>query len=232
MHGALMGVTKQLFIAWHVYLTKENRNLLINRMSKIKLPRDLQRSLRPIDLAKKYKALEWEIWLLYVSVPCLQGILPEEIFYSYLLFVHSIYTFLKDEISEEEINDCEYKLMQFVGESEILYGLQFVTFNLHSVGHYGTSVRKTGPLWANSAYPFESFIAKFLQEINAPNGCCKQIAEKWMKRCTFRYNLENNKNNSKSSVEYCKLLMDSKLQLQNCTRLQNAILTGTGIKDN
>ena len=231
MHGALMGVTKALFTAWSIYLTKEKKQLLKNRMSKIKLPRDLQRALRPLDLVKKYKALEWEIWLLFVSVPCLQGILPEEIFQSYLLFVHSIYILLKDRISNEEINDCECKLMQFVGECEIFYGLQFATFNLHSLLHYCDSVRKTGPLWANSAFPFESFIFQFLREINAPNGCCKQIAEKWMKRCTFRHDIENNRNNSKNSVEYCKSVIDSKSRLEKCTRMENTILVGAGLKN-
>ena len=187
MHGALMGVTKALFTASNIYLTKEKNQLLKNGMSKIKLPRDLQRALRPLDLVKKYKALEWEIWLLFVSVPCLQGKLPGEIFQSYLLFVHSIYILLKDRISDKEINDCECKVMQFVGECEILYWLQFATFNVHKL-----------------------FVFQFLREINAPNGCCKQIAKKWMKRCTFRHDIENNRNNSKNSVEYCKSVIDSK----------------------
>ena len=131
MHGSLLGVTKQLYNTWSHYLSKkENRKLLDSRMSNIKLTRDLQRALWPLDLVKKYKALEWEIWLLFVSVPCLHGILPEKMFHSYLLFVHSIYTLLKDSISQVEIHDCEYKLLQFVGECELLYGLHFETFNV------------------------------------------------------------------------------------------------------
>ena len=227
-----MGVTKQLYKIWNKKLSKKEKKMLNDRMANIRLPRDFQRVLRPLDLANKYKALEWEIWLLFVSVPSLHGILPDEMFRSYLLFVHSIYTLLKDSIIQEEIDDCEYKILQFVGECQILYGLQFVTFNVHSLLHYCESVRKTGPLWANSAFPFESFISQFLKDINAPNGCCKQIAEKWMKRCEFQDNLEYNRSNSKNSVEYCKSVMDSKILLKNYCRVQNAILIGTGYQNN
>ena len=89
MHGALMGVTKQLYSFWASNLSKLDKEALNKRMTNVKLCRDLQRSLRPLNYSAKYKALEWKIWLLFVSIPCLQNILNEKMFRSYLLFVDS-----------------------------------------------------------------------------------------------------------------------------------------------
>ncbi|KAL7291825.1 hypothetical protein TKK_0014606 [Trichogramma kaykai] len=103
MHGSLMGVAKQLYNFWITskILSKPNQILLKERMNSIKLCQDLQRSLRPLNFVTKYKALEWKIWLLFVSVPCLHGILPENLLRSYLRFVNSIYTLLKEKITKE-----------------------------------------------------------------------------------------------------------------------------------
>ncbi|KAL7289975.1 hypothetical protein TKK_0015708 [Trichogramma kaykai] len=162
MHGSLMGVEKQLWNYWisTKQLSKKKQISIKNRMGKIKLCRDLQRSLRSLDFVSKYKALEWKIWLLFVNVPCLQDILPDDLFQSYLLFVDSIYTLLKENITHQEINECEIKLLMFVGQCQEKYEIPFITFNVYSLLHYSESVRMCGPLWATSAFPFESAIYK------------------------------------------------------------------------
>ena len=229
MHQTLLGVTKQLFLVWKKIL-KSDFGEVKKRMANMKLSRDLQRNLRSLDFAKKYKALEWKIWLLFVSVPCLHGILPDEMFHSYLRFVHCIYTYLKESITIEEINHCEIQMLQFVGECEILYDTEIMTFNLHGHLHYAESIRKVGPLWANSAFPFETAIGQFLNEINAPNGSVKQIAYKWLSRCAFESYIENNKSASEKSIEYCESLFNPKTHLQNYyTRLHNVIMVGIGV---
>lgn len=78
MHGALMGVTKQLYMSWKEDLTKKDMNKLNNRMSKIKLSKCFHRNLRTLKYAAKFKAFEWELWSLFVSVVCVKGILKEE----------------------------------------------------------------------------------------------------------------------------------------------------------
>ena len=102
---------------------------------------------------------------MFVSVPCLQNILEEKKFHSYLLLIDSIYTLLKDEISRDDIDRCEYNLLQFVGECEILYGSEFITYNVQYLLHYCVSVRKTGPLWANSVFSFEDAIYYFTRHL-------------------------------------------------------------------
>lgn len=163
-----------------------------------------------------------------MSLPCLQGILETKKFQSYLLFVDSIFSLLKDSITQEEINACEYKLVKSVGECELLYGVSFITYNVHSLLHYYESARRTGPLWSNSAFLFENAIFKFIRQINASNGCLKQIAEKWLRKLMFESYIENNSSNAKSSVEYCRVIFENRAPLQKSTKLNHITFLGTG----
>ncbi|CAD6241379.1 GSCOCG00002706001-RA-CDS, partial [Cotesia congregata] len=74
----------------------------------------------------------------------------------YLLLVRSIHTLLKRTITESEILRSEYDLLKFVGEFQSIYGLGAMTFNIHSLLYLGESVRRSGPLWETSAFPFEN----------------------------------------------------------------------------
>ena len=102
---------------------------------------------------------------------------------------------------------------------------------MHSLLHYCESVRKTGPLWANSAFPFESAIYYFTRQINAPNGCCAQIAEKWLKKGIFESFVENNECNSENALNYCKALLQRRPLLEYCTKLCHVTLIGKEDKD-
>lgn len=228
LHTAFLGAAKQDWKFTKDLLSKNDLAKITKRMSHIRLSKDFRRSLRPLCYAARYKALEWKLWLLFVSVPCLHGILDEKIFSSYLLLVNSIFTLLRDTITIEEINYSEYNLVKFVSMSEIHFGKKFMTFNIHLLLHFCESVRKAGPLWATSTFPFESSIGTFLKQINAPNGCTKQIATKWMKKCTFENYVENNKSNSRSAVDLCKSILNSKPVVESHIKFDDVSLFGKG----
>jgi len=59
-----------------------------------------------------------------------------------------------------------------------------MTFNVHSVLHLCESVRKSGPLWATSAFPFEGGIYILKQQISSPKSVDEQIAQKMLQRAT------------------------------------------------
>lgn len=144
----------------------EKRYLSITPNQQIhRLPRAgiLQGSAKP-------KASEMKSWLLFFSLPCLKGILDEKALEHYSLLVKAAYTLLKPEISENESQECEFDLLKFVCEYEMLYGEEKMTFNVHALLHIAQSVRKSGPMCMNAAFPFESNIYTFKTYINGPNG--------------------------------------------------------------
>lgn len=232
MHGTLLGVLKQLYSEFKSSISKDGKRLLSQRMSKIKLCRDLRKNLRTLENVNKYKALEWKIWLLYISGPCLHGILEEKKYVSYLQLINSIFILLKDSIPYDEVDFSEYELFKFSGECQILYGINFMNFNVHTLTHYGESVRQTGPLWANSAFPFENAIYSFSQQINAPNGCTQQIAVNWLRKCAFQRRLCNNKEMyAETAVNFIESLFEDKSFIQNCIKVNDTTLIGSSIKN-
>lgn len=226
MHGVLLDVAKQLWGIWttaskNCYLKPSDREEINNRRSKIKRPHEIHRLVRPIKDAPKWKASEWESWLLFDSVPCLQGILDDECLESYILFVRSINILLKNEISKTELRKCECDLLQFVEECEILYGEEVMTFNLHSMLHLCESVRQSGPLWATSTFPFENGIFHFKRHINAPHGVSHQIANLVLKKKLIQSNIDNI-----STVPACRNYCHN---LFKPTRLINCIKSDNGV---
>lgn len=134
---------------------------------------------------------------------------------------------VKKKISKEEIDECEYKLLKFVGESQTNYEIKFMTFNVHALTHYSLSAKMCGPLWCSSAFPFENGIFQLMKEINAPNGCVKQIARKWLINCQFQNFLANDETNS-VTVKYCKNLFSQRQPLQQCAVVDDIVLIGPG----
>ena len=120
--------------------------------------------------------------------------------------------------------------MKFVGETQIFYGVSFITFNVHCIIHYCLAVRKIGPLWGTSAFPFENGIYKFLREMNAPNGCVKQIADKWLKSAEFQNYLKN-ENTRSPAIEFCQSIFFDTQQLQNVTIIGKATLIESGVNN-
>lgn len=231
MHGILLGVSRHLWIlsnkpGTEYYLNPQQRKKIAARQLNFERPQEIHRLVRTVDHTAKWKASEWESWLLLDSVPCLQGILDEKCFQSYLLLVSSIYTLIIDHISEKDLLISEMNILEFVRDCQILYGINSKTFNLHSLLHVVESVRQSGPLWSSSAFPFESMIFFIKRYVTGISGVSNQIINSILKekniRCDIDYIAESVK-----CRNYCKDLFKPQ-QLKKCTRSDNhALLIGT-----
>lgn len=147
MHSVLLGVTKQLWNTWNdKFLKSPQRALIDSRLISIKPPTEIHHVPRVLKDKCKWKAAEWRSWLLFYSIPCLSGILDDELLESYKLFVRSIHKLLSLKITDEDLVQCEIDLLLFVDGCQNFYGTLFMTFNVHSLLHIVSSVRKNGPL--------------------------------------------------------------------------------------
>lgn len=72
----------------------------------------------------------------------------------------------------------ETLLKQFVNGMARLYGKSTMTFNVHQLLHLGRSVRCSGPLWATSAFTFESGNGQLLKHVTAAKGVPQQVIER------------------------------------------------------
>lgn len=193
LHGLLAGVDQQIYKQWTSTKTQNNFKLsnfdikaIDKRLLSITPTHDIHRLPRSLKDRAKWKASEIKSWVLYYSLPCLDGIIKDEALEHYSLLVKSFHTLLKTKISRRKLVECERDLLKFTGLYEIMYGTKNMTFNIHSLLHVVHSVKKTGPLWSNSTFPFESNIYQLKQFVNGSNGMDKQISRKHLQMFHFK----------------------------------------------
>src|SRR5690606_30973826 len=118
-------------------------------------------------------------WLLYFSVPCLSGLLPERFLSHFRLLSEAIYCLLINDLTSQHINDCRKNISTFLDRFEGLYSTSMCTYNVHSLGHIVDSVERMGPLFAHSAFSFEDGNRRLLSTVSAANGVPLQIMDRY-----------------------------------------------------
>ena len=143
---------------------------------KIKPPNFIGRMPRPLTDLAHYKAAEFKTFLLYYSLPCLWGLLSDELFAHYMLLVQISQTLLSDKISLDQIEQCRKMVMHFCINLSVFYGPRYMTSNVYLLLHIPDRVLDLGPLWANSCFYFEDFNGQLRNLFHGTQNTDKQIA--------------------------------------------------------
>lgn len=225
MHGILLGVTKQIWDMWStagckVHFKSQDIKKISDRLQKLTPVHEIHRLPRSFFDKAKWKASEWRSWLLFYSLICLRGILPDPALHHLALLIKSVYVLLKCNITEAELNDCEYNLVKFVGMFEVIYGVQYMTFNVHSLLHVVRSVKQTGPLWATSTFPYESMIYQLKKHVHGPDGVINQISKKQITKGTLIHAISKI-GKQESCKQFCTSYLFSPVETVNTVRVNS-----------
>ncbi|CAN8008565.1 unnamed protein product, partial [Ixodes pacificus] len=180
MHCVLLGVGRQ-FLEYWLEATREEFYIgnriaeLDQKLLAMRPPKDVRRMPRSLKERKFWKAKELENWILYYSVPVLDGLLPNQYLRHWALLVESLHVMLGKKISVSDIDAVDGMMLEFMITTQLLYEKHSMTYNLHQLGHLVKSVRLWGPLWSHSAFPFESGNGFLKARIKAANGIPQQI---------------------------------------------------------
>ena len=68
-------------------------------------------------------------------------------------------------ITNENIEYSDKLLKSFVLDTEVLYGKEAMTFNMHLLTHLIKYVKRFGPLWTHNCFPYKQYNGVIL------NGC-------------------------------------------------------------
>ncbi|XP_049516440.1 uncharacterized protein LOC125942330 [Dermacentor silvarum] len=187
MHCVLLGVTRQITEAlfsttncserYYVGSPSSVREVN-NRLLSIQPPHCITRLPRRIDDRAHWKASEWKHWLLFYAPPCLDGLIPQDYWRHLAKLSEAVHILLREKISTEQIDHAERLLSTFAARCESLYGVTAATFNVHQLYHLAESVRHLGPLWAHSAFSFESGNGRLVKSVTAAHGLPHQIVER------------------------------------------------------
>lgn len=176
MHSCLSGVGKQItkyFLKCMIETsTVEEMNKILLQ---IKVPHQIGRLSRSFDDINHWKSREWENFILYYSLPLFRLILNERMVKYWILFVESLHTLLRCDISINDLNKVDENLYKFAFLTEKLFSKKSMTFNVHQLLHISQSVLNWGPLWAHSTFSFESANHDTLQAIYCAKGVNLQI---------------------------------------------------------
>lgn len=178
------------------------KKIFNDRLLKICPPCELSRTPRAIENMKLFKASEWKNILLYYSLPCLQGLLPNVYFKHWSLLVFSMHKFLSDAITENDLKHAEKALRKFVFDMETLYGKEHMKFNVHLLLHIPKSVKLFGAIWAWSAFPFESYNRVLRNMIYNSQFVIQQVCNSYLRLQQIK---NNNIFRKKNCVEGKKL---------------------------
>ncbi|KAI7789722.1 hypothetical protein IRJ41_011699 [Triplophysa rosa] len=185
MHCVLLGVCRQIASLWFdsksyskPWYIGLNTARVDGNLLAIKPPSSFSRIPRSIVERKFWKAHEWQNWLLYYSLPVLKGILPNKYLCHWALLVEGVSILLGSDIGQEDIDHAHQALELYVKSVQSLYGEDQMTYNVHSILHLTKSVENLGPLWAQSAFMFESYNGYLLKQVKSSNAVPQQICKR------------------------------------------------------
>lgn len=158
MHLVCLGVMKKLLFIWlgilknsllSVRIQSKNVIMISNHLLSLKqfITYDFSRYPSALSEVARWKATEYRLFLLYTGPVVLQYILNDEC-YSHFICLHICFRILLDPhiLNNELIDFCEKVLTYFVEKFGKLYGVQFISHNVHGLLHIVDDFKKYGPL--------------------------------------------------------------------------------------
>lgn len=184
MHGTLLGVVKMLLQLWmdksyssEPWSVRQKLHEIESRYMNLSPPACISRLPRSlIENFGHLKASELRTFLLFYSVPCLYGILPDLYFQHFILLVEAIYLLLQDSISISDLSKAASLLKHFCVKVKSLYDPRYETYNVHCLLHLADRVFDLGPLWTHSCFCYEDFNGELRSCFHGTQGVEHQIA--------------------------------------------------------
>jgi hypothetical protein len=164
MHGVFIGMMKKLCELWFdskyhglPFSISASVDIVDERLKNLKPPSFFP--CKPRSIKKEfalYKAKDFKVFMFYYSLVVLNGILPVEYWTHYCKLVSAIAILSQESVSPTQLAAADSLLHAYVSVFQILYGLRFMTMNVHQLLHLKMVVENLGNLWVYSCFFYES----------------------------------------------------------------------------
>lgn len=185
MHLVCLGVVKKMIV--NLWLNgKPPCKLSFHQASKISesilsqienIPKEFNRKPRSLNDAKRWKATEFRMFLLYVGPVVLKNNIDSDK-YKHFISLHYSMMLLSSYKSHDDIEYAKELLKYFVKSFIILYGAENVSHNIHNLLHISDDVKHFGPLDSFSAFPFENHMQYFKKFVRKGEKPLQQIVKR------------------------------------------------------
>lgn len=231
LHSVLMGCTKHLASFWfdsfyseEEFSIRDSLAEIDNRLLALTPPTSISRRPRTLKQRADWHGNEWRSWLLYYSLPCLKGFLPNRYLKHHCMLVSAIHTLLKDNISRHDLESATWNLGEYVSDFQNLYTPEEMFFNVHLLLHLGKSVKFWGQLNCFSMFSFESSNNSLIKLVKGTTGVASQIVSKYSV-CKFLPHLLKVYDVSDEVLKFCSDLMCYK-RFSNASKVGDTTLIG------
>ncbi|KAE8741261.1 hypothetical protein FOCC_FOCC013216 [Frankliniella occidentalis] len=211
MHCLYLGQMKQMLRLWFDDDFKKQPFSVFNKLAIVSQrimdlapPHFLQRLPQVLEKLVHWKASEFRSFLFYFSAILLRAVLKPDYFDHFLLFVQGVSLLNSSSISEEDLVLASSLLEQFVQKFEQLYGVNYMTHNLHMCMHLARCVKLLGPFWAYSCFQFEDINGRLTNFIHGTRHISLQIHSNLS--VITQLPLMVNKLDEGVAKEYCKTI--------------------------
>lgn len=236
MHLVLLGVVKKLLVGTWINGKPPNKlpSVLVNQISEQLLsfrqyiPREFSRKPRSLKEAKRFKATEYRLFLLYLGPLVLKGVLDTDKYDHFITLHLAISILISNKVFECQYVDYAEKLLNhFVKSCGLIYSKEFMVHNIHNLLHLCDDVRKFGPLDNFSNFPFENYLGQLKKLLRKPSDVLPQIVRRLSESQNFSYKTLNcNNQQSLNTLEYkFTKIKQKEIMTQDCVGPQYEELT-------
>ncbi|KAJ8674154.1 hypothetical protein QAD02_005416 [Eretmocerus hayati] len=185
MHLLYLGFMLKIFNSWKdgqpsVKLSVAQRNEMDRRTLMIKkdIPFEFKRKMRSTNEFADYKATDHRFFVIYASPVVLKKILNNDCYNHFMLF-HAACRMLSSKEAVNHVRLAREYLKEFVEKSKELYGLKFLSLNIHCGHHLADDVEFTqSNINDISAFPFESELRLIKEILRSPNNTLAQYCRR------------------------------------------------------
>jgi hypothetical protein len=185
MHLICQGVTRRMITAWikGAYTCRLPSRLVQAASTKLlKLrqhtPREFARRPRSFSDVDRWKATEFRFFLLYAGAVVMKGILNAACYDHFLLLVVAVYCLCSVRLHREFCDYCEHILKLFVEHCSVMYGADFMVYNVHMLIHVVDDVRRYGNLDKISCFPFENYMRQIKKMVRKSHLPLQQVVRR------------------------------------------------------
>lgn len=235
MHLVLLGVVKKLLVGTWINGKPPNKlpSVLVNQISEQLLsfrqyiPREFSRKPRSLKEAKRFKATEYRLFLLYLGPLVLKDVLDTEKYDHFITLHLAISILISNKAFEFQYVDYAEKLLNhFVKSCGLIYSKEFMVHNIHNLLHLCDDVKKFGPLDNFSNFPFENYLGQLKKILRKPSDILPQIVRRLSESQNFNKAFNYNNQQSINTLEYkFTKIKQNEIMIQDCVGPQYEELT-------
>jgi hypothetical protein len=183
MHLVCLGIVRKLLYTWikgplRTRLLPRNINRISQQLVQLResIPHEFKRKPRTLKELDHYKATEFRLFLLYTGPVVLREFLSRSTFRNFLRLQCSIYVLLSDYADNCEWNEFARQLiLSFVEEVKLIYGPEFLSYNMHSLIHLCDDAKRNGKLDHISAFSFENYMQTLKRLLRSKSSQLTQV---------------------------------------------------------